>query len=261
MSQAYRPPIFTEAVPTTPNAVVDGTLQENFVWNYEVGFRGDPTPWINWDTSVWLSDSSDQIGSRTVDNGNLTIIENAGRAVTYGWDLAAELDFVGLADAIWNVPPRVEAATTSKDGKGFAEPLVVHRSWVDTYGSLSAYSALTLMHAEFVSGANEGRTPQYSPDYIYRFGLVYDWRDRIQVAFMGNFIGSSFADDTNTAQRFVPAYDVWDFTVEAKIYRDTVSVIGGVNNVFDRDYYSRIRSDGIDPAAPRNWYAGLKLEF
>ncbi|MGA9578339.1 MAG: hypothetical protein WBV90_12035, partial [Terrimicrobiaceae bacterium] len=38
-------------------------------------------------------------------------------------------------------------------------------------------------------------------------------------------------------------------------------IIGGVNNIFDRDYYARIRSDGIDPAMPRNWYAGVKVSF
>ncbi|MFY8215677.1 MAG: hypothetical protein ACOVMP_03665, partial [Chthoniobacterales bacterium] len=100
-----------------------------------------------------------------------------------------------------------------------------------------------------------------TPDYVYRVGLIYNWRDKLKLAFLGNFNGSSYADDTNTASRFIPAYDVWDLTIEAKVYRDNVSVIGGVNNIFDADYYSRIRPDGIDPAMPRNWYAGLKVEF
>lgn len=261
VSQAYRPPIYTQAITTSPNTVVAGNLEENFIWNYEIGLRGDPTPWVNWDTSFFVSDSSDQIGTRTADNGNLTIIENAGRSVTYGWDVAAELDFVGLADELFNAPGELPPPTATKSGQKTFEPLPVVTNWVDRYGSLSAYGALTLMRAEFVGGPNDGKTPQYSPDYILRFGLVYDWRDRIKVALMSNFVGESFADDSNTSQRFIPAYDVWDLTVEAKVYRDTVSVIGGVNNLFDRDYYSRIRSDGIDPAAPRNWYAGLKIEF
>jgi outer membrane receptor protein involved in Fe transport len=54
---------------------------------------------------------------------------------------------------------------------------------------------------------------------------------------------------------------VWDLTAEAKVWRDTVSVIAGVNNLFGADYYARIRADGIDPAAPTNWYAGIKVEF
>jgi outer membrane receptor protein involved in Fe transport len=40
-----------------------------------------------------------------------------------------------------------------------------------------------------------------------------------------------------------------------------VRFIGGVNNVFDEDYYSRVRPDGIDPAPHRNYYVGAALEF
>lgn len=263
VSQAYRPPIFTQAVPTGPNVVVAGNLKESFVWNYEVGFRGNPTAWATWDTSFWAIDSSDQIGTRTADGGNLTIIENAGRSFTYGWDLAVNLDLVGAADAAFN---RSESAPVQRagDGKSFKsgiDVVEVRRSWVDTYGSFSIYNALTLMKGEFIGGANAGNTPQYTPNYIYRVGAIYNWRDQLKIAFMGNFVGSSFADDTNTAQRFIPSYDVWDLTIEAKVYRDYVSVIGGVNNIFNADYFSRIRADGIDPGMPRNWYAGLKVEF
>lgn len=256
VSQAYRPPIFTQAVPTSPNTVVNGDLQESFIWNYEFGFRGDPTPWVTWDTSFFMIDNSDQIGTRTADNGNLTVIENAGRSFVYGWDMFVQVDVVGLADALFNQKPEPVA---SKDLKQAVE--IETRSWVEKYGSLNVYSALTLQEGSFISGPNTGKTPQYLPDYIYRFGLIYNWQDRLKVALMSTFTGSSFADDTNTSSRFIPAYDVWDLTVEAKVYKDTVSVIGGVNNLFDRQYYARIRADGIDPAAPRNWYAGLKVAF
>ena len=46
-----------------------------------------------------------------------------------------------------------------------------------------------------------------------------------------------------------------------KLYKDYVSIIGGVNNIFDRLYYARIRSDDIDPAVPRNLCAGVKVSF
>jgi Fe(3+) dicitrate transport protein len=40
-----------------------------------------------------------------------------------------------------------------------------------------------------------------------------------------------------------------------------VSITAGINNLFDEDYYSRIRSDGIDPAYGRNFYAGFGFTF
>ena len=242
VSQAYRPPIFTQAVPTSPNIAVVGNLQESNIVNYEIGFQGEPVDWITWDTSVFLIDNSDQIGSRAVNDGPITtVIENSGRSIVYGWDIYTEVDFVGAANAAWN----------KDDGK----------SWVDRYGSISAYTALTLQKGQFINGSNDGKTPQYLSDYVLRFGLTYNWRDRIKAAFMGNFMGSTYAADNNPASRFIPAYNVWDLTVEAKVYKDNVSVIAGVNNVFNKDYYARIRADGIDPAAPRNWYAGVKVEF
>ena len=242
VSQAYRPPIFTQAVPTSPNIAVVGNLQESNIVNYEIGFQGEPVDWITWDTSVFLIDNSDQIGSRAVNDGPITtVIENSGRSIVYGWDIYTEVNFVGAANAAWN----------KDDGK----------SWVDRYGSISAYTALTLQKGQFINGPNDGKTPQYLSDYVLRFGLTYNWRDRIKAAFMGNFMGSTYAADNNPASRFIPAYNVWDLTVEAKVYKDNVSVIAGVNNVFNKDYYARIRADGIDPAAPRNWYAGVKVEF
>ena len=77
---------------------------------------------------------------------------------------------------------------------------------------------------------------------------------------LGTFIGEQFADDNNTAQFHVPGYSVWDLTLEAKL-QGKVSLLAGINNLFDRNYYSRIRGDGIDPAYGRNQYAGLSMTF
>ena len=57
---------------------------------------------MTWDTSFWMIDNSDQIGTRTADNGSLTIIENAGRSFVYGWDFFTQIDVIGLADYFFN---------------------------------------------------------------------------------------------------------------------------------------------------------------
>ena len=74
-------------------------------------------------------------------------------------------------------------------------------------------------------------------------------------------VGNPSTSDNNAPNRLIPAYSVWDLSAEAKVWRDTVSIIAGVNNLFGTNYYARIRADGIDPAAPTNWYAGVKVEF
>jgi len=252
VSQSYRPIIFTQAVPTGGTQFVPKDLKESEAWQYEVGFRGNPRPWLAWDVSGFLLDFDDQIGTVSVPGGSS--VENIGRAIHYGAEIFSELDLIGLIDAghapIYPAPTGKEAATP---------PLYAGLS--EHFGSLSLYVSTTLLHAEFVSGPQEGKTPRYAPDYLVRAGLIYRWRDRFKLAFLGTFVGDSFADDNNTAQRAIPAYTVWDLTAEAKIYKDIVSLIAGVNNVLDEDYYARITDTGIDPAYARNFYAGFSLKF
>ena len=115
------------------------------------------------------------------------------------------------------------------------------------------------LDAEFDGGPNTGKIPQYAPDFIMKGGVEYRHKDKIKVRFGGTFADDHFADDTNTTQRIVPSYKVWDLTAEAKIYKDVISVFAGINNIFDEHYFARLRGDGIDPADGRNYYGGTKF--
>ncbi|MBI1992753.1 MAG: TonB-dependent receptor, partial [Candidatus Omnitrophica bacterium] len=84
-------------------------------------------------------------------------------------------------------------------------------------------------------------------------------RDRAKVSLSSVFVDDHFADDSNLAARTVPSYKAWDLTAELKLWKDYVTVYGGINNLFDERYYARVRSDGIDPAYERNLYGGLRV--
>jgi Fe(3+) dicitrate transport protein len=235
ISQAYRPKIFTEAVPTGGTAVVNNDLEEGSSVQYEIGLRGQPAPWFYFDTSLFWLDLDNQIGSVAVPGG--TSIENVGHAVHRGWEGAVEVELLGLARALRG------DNTTKADHQ------------------LSLYGNAILLDAEFVGGPREGMTPQYAPDYLFRAGAIYRWRERGKLALTGTFVDDHYADDANTATFFVPSYMVWDLTLDWKVYRDHLSILAGINNLFDEDYYARIRGDGIDPAYGRNFYAGVALAF
>jgi Fe(3+) dicitrate transport protein len=236
LSQAYRPKIFTEAVPTGGIAVVNDDLEEGTSVQYEIGLRGQPTSWFHFDTSLFWLELDDQIGSVALPGGG-TSIENVGRARHRGWEGALEVELFGLARALQGENPEAPG----------------HQ--------LSLYGNAMLLDAEFVGGPREGSTPQYAPDYLFRAGAIYRWQDRAKVAFLGTFVDDHYADDANTDNFFVPGYMVWDLTLDWKIYREHLSILAGINNLFDEDYYARIRGDGIDPAYGRNFYAGLALTF
>jgi len=228
ISQSYRPKIFTQAVPTGGTTQSPRDLQESAAVQYEIGFRGTPRDWLTWDVSGFLLDFDDQIGTIALPGGRSTLA-NVGRARHYGVEFAGEVDLIGWIDSHHRLLPERSVQ------KG-AEDHAKRKGLLDSIGSLSLYANATLLDAEFVRGPLDGKTPRFAPDYLIRTGLIYRLQDRWKVAFLGTFVDEAFADDTNTAERTVPAYAVWDLTAEAKIYKEIVSVNAGINNVFNEDY-------------------------
>ncbi len=236
VAESYRPTLFTESVVPGSGTLITGDVEASTSWAYEVGYRGQPGDWLTWDTSLFLVDLDDKYGG-TVTSGGQTELQSVGRSLNFGWDVAVEVDVVGALLAVQGDDTGVRS----------------HR--------VALHGSVTLLDAEIHGGAQDGKTPQYAPDYVVRTGLVYRWKDRAKVAFLGTFLDDHFATDDENPSREIPAYTIWDLTAEVKIYREWASIVGGINNVFDEDYYARVRGDGIDPAYGRNFYAGFQLTF
>jgi Fe(3+) dicitrate transport protein len=228
-SQSFRPMLFTQAVPNGATNIVNADLEEARATQYELGFRGQPIDGLVFDASVFHLEFDNQIGTVALGGGRSTV-GNIGRTVHRGVELAAQYNLFRLL------------APSSR-------------------ATLTLYGNTLLLDAQIRQGALAGRTPQYAPKHVYRTGLVYVRGDAFKVGLTGTMTASSFADDANTATRHIPAHAVWDLTAEWRVPRTMVRLIGGVNNAFNEDYYSRIRNDGIDPAPRRNFYLGAALEF
>jgi outer membrane receptor protein involved in Fe transport len=113
---------------------------------------------------------------------------------------------------------------------------------------------------EYPSGEEAARAiPQYAPDTLMKGGIEYEYKDKVKAQLSGTFADDHFGDDGNTDQRIIPSYKVWDLTAEVKVYKDTVSIFGGINNLFDEHYFARVTATGIDPADGRNYYGGVKV--
>jgi Fe(3+) dicitrate transport protein len=231
VAQGYKPKTYSDVVPLGVNDTISENLEPGETLTYELGIRGMPQPWLTFDTSLFLIDYDNRFG-RVGSN-----LQNVGRSINRGWDIAGEIDIVKAFDAA--------------RGTNCAE----------TFGSLSLYANVEFLDAEFTEGPLDGKIPQYAPQYLLRTGAIYRWRERVKVALMGTMVDEHFADDGNTPNFYVPGYSVWDLTAEAKVYKDRVRVLAGINNLFDQDYYSRIRSNGIDPAYRRNFNAGFSFAF
>ncbi len=219
LSQGYRPPLFTEAVPNNPGQTIAGDLAEGKFWQTDLGYRSQPVAGLILDASIFYMEFSDKIG--TVG----TVVQNIGEVDYRGAELSAQYDLLRLAG-----------------GDGATQ--------------LNLYANALLLDAE-VQGT--GRSPAHAPDHVVRTGLIYTDAARRKIALTGTFADNTSGDDAGT--REIPAYMVWDLTAEIPVTGTPVTLIAGINNLLNEDYFSRFRSDGIDPAPERNYYVGFRAEF
>ncbi|MFM8410289.1 MAG: hypothetical protein ACKOCT_08415, partial [Alphaproteobacteria bacterium] len=235
-SSAYRPEVFTQAVPTSPNLVVPKNLKPAGSWQYEIGLRGQPFPWVFWDTSLFWIDVADAIGVVQV-SPTLSEIRNTGRARRAGWELAAEAGVLGLADHFRGT------------------------DLVPRFGDVALFANVMVLDAKFTGGPLTGKTPAYAPDSLVRAGVQYTLPGRLKASLMTTAVAEQWGNDNDTADFFIPAYRVWDLTFEANVWKETVALFFGVNNLFDESYWARLTSTGFDPAYDRNFYGGLEVRL
>ena len=228
-SQSYRTSIFTESIVAQPGLTATDS-EPGLTWSYELGVRGRPVKWFSYDTSVFLLDMDNRFGVAA------GVLRSVGRSINYGWDGAVDVDLIALTDRL--------------SGRGNVE-----RS-----SSLNFYTNVSLLEAELHGGPANGSRPQYAPNYMVRSGLIYKQTDRVKVGLMGTFVGDHNAQDNNAPQFDVPAYMTWDLTAEVKVHKN-LTLMAGINNLFDESYYARVRNDGIDPAYGRNFYLGGMVSF
>lgn len=232
VAEAYRPRTYGELVPTSATGVINDDLKEGESLQFELGLRGKPFSYLTFDIGVFHYTFDDQVGDIMLP-GNIPSTANVGDAEYNGFEAGMELDVLALMN-------------------GGAE---------SPYGKLNLYGNITLLDAQFTSGPNNGLTPAYAPDYQFKVGTIYSWKERMKVGLIGTIVDEHFANATNSATHFVPAYTVWDLTAEYNFCNGRVGVFAGVGNLFDEDFWAEVRDEGILPAARRNYYGGVKVRF
>jgi len=246
ISQGYKPSQFDDLAPTGNNTLPATDLDEGKTWTYEAGFRGTPFPWLYYDASAFLTDYENFFG--TVTAGSNTQRRNVGRALYRGLDLGGEIDLIGLVDFLGG-----HAHQEKSSGLGAR------------WGSFSLYGNVSLLSARFTDGPQRKKEPAYAPSYLVKSGVIWRWLDRGKIALLGTLVEDHYWADDNgagsTGLTAIPAYAVWDLTGEFFLCKDAVKLFFGINNLTDEAYFSRVRSDGIEPALERNYYGGVSIQF
>ena len=238
-SQAYRPRTYGELVPLGANGVVNSNLEEGHSLQGEIGLRGKPLPYLKFDLGGFWYNFEDQIGEIEIPNPGtpppdvVLLTDNVGDARYFGFEAAVEFDIL----------------------------TAINGGAISPWGQLNLYGNVTLIDAEFTSGPADGNTPHYAPDYQFKTGLIYRWKDMVKVGFLGTMVDDHFSNAGNGFQSVIPSYAVWDLTAEVKFWNNRVGVYAGIKNLFDEDYWAEIREEGIVPAYGRNYYGGVSIEF
>jgi len=233
VSESYRPPTFDDVI--SPNVNFrPGQTDATGSRNYEVGLRGAPFIGARFDVALFQIDVSDRV--ETQSDGINEFRFNSGDSRHRG----VEFD-VGY------------------------DPLAA----LDQGESLEVFASATFLEAEITASrtaALVGNTPSFAPDYVARLGVVYRARERLKLALTSTLVDEQFWQDSNTARTVrgqtvnakMPSFQIVDMSGEFQLTPDW-AVFGGINNIADERYYSRVRNDGIEVAPDRTFYAGVRF--
>lgn len=237
VSQGYRPMRFDDIGNPSSNLSPQNDPDPARALNIEFGLRGRPLAGLYYDVSAFRIELEDKIEQRQVSASDILRI-NSGDSRHQGLEASVEWD-------------------------------VLNPSGATDANSLLLFANAALLDAEITRSENAalvGNEPAFAPERILRAGALYRSAGGIKLGLTASHVSEHFWQDSNAAgaggaiAAVVPSYSVLDLSAEVPL-NASVSLLGGVGNVLDEDYYSRVRGDGIEPAQQRSYYLGVSLRF
>ncbi|NGX15578.1 TonB-dependent receptor [Wenzhouxiangella sp. XN24] len=236
ISEAYRPQRFDDLANPSAELAAENAPEVSRAMNYELGLRSSPVNGLVLDVSVFRIEVEDKVEQIQVNVSDVLRV-NSGDSRHQGLEFSVEYDFFALRES---------------------------------QSRLLGFVNGSLLDAEITRSVNTslvGNTPAFAPEYLVRTGLVYE-NDRWKVALIATLVDEQFWQDSNLPRgtgdaqidAVIPSYQVVDLNGEYRV-TDAWTLFGGINNLLDEDYYSRVRNDGIEPAAEQTFHAGFRFEF
>jgi Fe(3+) dicitrate transport protein len=234
VSESYRPQRFDDLINPASELAGNNGPGVSRALNYELGYRSQPIDNLVFDVSVFRIDFEDKIEQIQVNIADVERV-NSGDSRHQGIEFSVEYDVLPSA---------------SRSFKLFAN------------GSLLDAEITSSLTPSLVNNDTA-----FSPDHLIRAGFLFE-NDKWNAALTATLVGEQYWQDSNLPRGAgasaiaaeIPEYEVVDASVEYR-HSDQWTLHGGINNLLDQDYYSRVRNDGIEPALERTFYAGLRFEF
>ena len=242
ITQNYRAINFTDIRVTNPNVVVDPTINDEYGFTSELGFRGLLNDILIYDLSAFYIFYGDKIGLAPKPNTIKKERTNIGDAQNYGLETFAEIDWLKLG--------------------------AKKRNW-----SLKTFINASYINANYINSKEPnyvGNKVEYVSSYMVKTGIsssFNQWTFKVQYSFNS----SQFSDASNAVEPSgdailgkVPAYSVLDFSGRYT-FKKHFQVEFGVNNFTNSSYFTRRATGypgpGILPSEGINGYVTLQFKF
>jgi Fe(3+) dicitrate transport protein len=238
VSQGFRPLRYLDIASPFSNFSPTNNPQPTHYLTYEGGVHGWPYPGLYYDVSLFQINVRNRIESQQL-TPTETIDINTGDTRNRGAELEASYDLLRL----WP------------------------QSGADRL--LSVFANAQLLQARFTASSlpdQIGRTPAYAPRDVLKAGITLHRDRQYKVSLVAESIGAQYFQDSDLAigstPAQIPAYTVLDLSADWVI-AGRLRLLGGISNLTDRRYYSRVFLVGgeLEPARARAAYAGLAYDL
>jgi Fe(3+) dicitrate transport protein len=238
VSQGFRPLRYLDIASPFSNFAVANNPDPTRYLTYEAGVHGWPRPGLYYDVSLFQVDVRNRIESQQL-TPTETIDVNTGNTRSRGAELEGSYD--------------------------------VLRSWpqISSARHLSVFANASLLDARFTASSVPGRagsTPAYAPGYVLKAGVTWRQDGRCRISLVADSVASQYFQDSDlgvggTPAR-IPAYTVIDLAGDYIVLKH-LRALGGISNLADRHYYSRVFLFGgrLEPGRERAFYGGLAYDF
>jgi Fe(3+) dicitrate transport protein len=238
VSQGYRPLRYLDVASPFSNLSSTNNPDPSTSISYEAGIHAWPYKGFYYDVSLFEVDFKNRIESIKINNTD-SVNRNSGDSRHRGFEAEISYDLFAQAPSAGN-------------GE-----------------HLTLFGNLSLLNATFTASILPGRvgaTPAYSPKYLARAGAIWSRDKHYKLSLSAVSVARQFWQDSDQSSgsgaSFIPAeipqYTVFDLTGDYQV-TGNVRILGGITNLADRQYYSRVFGNGLEPANRRSLYLGISI--
>ena len=217
-------------------------------WNYEIGTRITPVPFLSFEATAFVLDFTNQIIEPSLSAGSTSAAALANQGATRhdGVEIGGVFDI----------------------GKLLGRPFTLAFEGNYTY-SRAEFSSDRFLRRGADTVNVRGNTLPYAPRHRVHSSLTYEHLSGFRARVDGTFVGAQFTDNFETVAGSangrvgeIPAYRIFDASVQYDLPAlPGVRLTGSLKNIASRTYITSRRPEGIKVGVPRLLTLGLAWDM